>query len=458
LKDSALKRTDSPLRPRFGGVVFNGAPPRAYRLRWETIESAAETGIRYDIDTRFSGEVRIDWSRIGGPPSVAETRVLSLSLAALMAQYALPSTVEGPTMSSNSDAVHRIVEMLYDIRAFCDETPVRRATMTGPSLESIPAPTVWPNARRVLVLLSGGFDSTFAALLLREAGYDVEALHVRTNRHVEVPEEVAARAIASLLGIPLHVVPIDSPDEERIGRYYSRTFGVYPFYNSVPHGRDFPLGVLAAIVARRLGCGTIAFGHEKESRRKIVPFDGRTVYRHDVESGYGADLLREFLAAAGFTVKMFSPLAGLSLYAIRAAVLRRWPEYTRSLQFCFWGRRCEKCLKCVSTYTMQRHLAVDAIPFELNPFSDHDDQDMALLAQPDRPSEMLAYGPQMHFAMRAILIDGLARPDDFWLHRFRQTGLPEVEKRLPLLEALCLRPDHPPEVPEDVRAAASRLI
>lgn len=452
-----MRFTDSPLRPRFGGVVFNGAPTRARTLQWEPVETENSTGIHYDLDGRFSGETLVDWTDVGGAPSTEEARVLSVALAAQIAQYAMPHTINGPNPKEISRHVARILEMLYDIRAFCDETATYPPSFKGRDLDISPRAVVG-DARRVLLLLSGGFDSTFAALLLRDAGYRVDALHIRANRHVEVPEEQAARTIANLIGIPLHVVRFDSPDEERIGRYYSRTFGIYPFYNSVPHGRDFPLGVVAAIVARRLGCGSIAFGHERESRRKVVPFAGREVYRHDVESDYGATQMRAFLDAAGLGVKMFSPLAGLSVYSIRAAVLRRFPDYARVIQFCFWGRRCERCLKCVSTYTMQRHLSLEPIPFELNPFSDRDDQDMALLAEPDRPSEMLAYGSQMHFAMSSILADRLDRPDDFWLHRFRDVGLPTLQKRIPLLRDLCLRPDHPQEVPEDVRAAVTRLI
>lgn len=150
--------------------------------------------------------------------------------------------------------------------------------------------------------------------------------------------------------------------------------------------------MIAAIMARRLDCGAIVFGHEKESRRKVVTSEGRTIYRHDVESGYGTDLVRSFIRqTVAPNLEIFSPVAGLSLYLIRATMLRRYPELCKHVQFCFWGRRCEKCLKCLSTYTMQRHLGVAPIPFELNPFADLDDQDMALLAKPDRPSETLGY-------------------------------------------------------------------
>jgi len=307
-------------------------------------------------------------------------------------------------------------------------------------------------------LLSGGFDSTFAALLLSRAGYQVHALHVRCNRHVEEVEERAARAVAAELDVPIHVVRLMAPDQEGLGRRYSRTFGQFPFYNSIPHGRDLPLAVIAGIVAERLGCGAIAFGHEKESRRKVLAYRGRRIYRHDVESAHGTALAAAFLRGAlGARQRLFSPVAGASIYSVRSALMRHALRLGGLVQSCLWSRRCEKCLKCLSTYTMQRHLGVDYARFEQNPFADRDDRDMALLAEPDRPSEALAYGPQMHYAMVSLLRSGQATTEDYWLHRFRERGLPQVEAQWEAIERLCLTLEPTAEVPADVHAVAQAL-
>lgn len=453
---------NSPLRPRFGGVLFNGLPPRAECLRYSHVEEDACTGIRFTLDERFLGTISVDWSEVGGPPSEAESRILALSLVGLVAQHALPVRIEGPTLPSGAaqNALASILRMLYDIRAFCDETPLR----SGPALAGEPLPQAdcargSLSPRRVLVLLSGGFDSTFAAVLLKEAGFEVVALHVRSNRHVEEAEETAARALAERLGVAFHRVRLEAPDQESIGRYYSRTFGQFPFYNSVPHGRDFPLAVLAAILARRWGCARIAFGHEKESRHKVIAYRGRSIRRHDVESAYGSRVAGVFLRHGLKTgVRLFSPLAGLSIYRVRASLLRHYPMLASLVQSCFWSRRCEKCLKCLSTYTMQRHLGLGVFPFEQNPFADRDDRDMALLAEPDRPTEALAYGPQMHYALARIVRDGQMRAEDYWLQRFERAGLRQVMERWQAIEAFCLDAERSAEVPLKVQRVIEALL
>ena len=55
--------------------------------------------------------------------------------------------------------------------------------------------------RRVVLGFSGGVDSSVAAALLREAGWEVLCLYLETGSG----EEAAARAAADALGLPLAV-------------------------------------------------------------------------------------------------------------------------------------------------------------------------------------------------------------------------------------------------------------
>jgi len=451
-----------PLRPRFGGVLFNGVPPRANRLQLRYVDdSAAQSGIHFDIDGRCEGEIRVNWQGLRAEPTDCEVKALWSALGALVIQHALPRRVEDlPSLQEPAArSLRDLLGMLYDIRAFCDESPFRRAP--GPPVASGTSrrPSGGLDPRRVLILLSGGFDSTMAAILLKEAGLDVVGLHIRSNRHVEVVEAAAARSVAEWMGIPLHEVGLDFPQQEPIGRYYSRSFGEYPFYNSVPHGRDFALAVIASMVARRLGCGSVAFGHEKESRSKSFEHDGRIIHRHDVESRYGFGLATAFVEQAmSSDVRLFSPVAGWSIYRIRRTIFEHYPDVAPVIQSCFWGRRCEKCLKCLSAYTMQRHLGIDSIPFTTNPFADRDDRDMALFASPDRPTERLAYGPQMHYAMALIVASGRQLAADWWLDRFREDALPLVERHWDRIERLCLDIDPAEEAPLAVRRALESQV
>lgn len=64
---------------------------------------------------------------------------------------------------------------------------------------------------RILLGMSGGLDSTYAALKLIEEGHTVEGAVIVMHRHTEID---AARAAADSLGIPLHVIEA----EERFDR------------------------------------------------------------------------------------------------------------------------------------------------------------------------------------------------------------------------------------------------
>ena len=56
---------------------------------------------------------------------------------------------------------------------------------------------------RVLVGLSGGVDSSYAALKLMRRGVEVEGATLKMHSYTEIEE---ARAAAESLGIPLHVI------------------------------------------------------------------------------------------------------------------------------------------------------------------------------------------------------------------------------------------------------------
>src|SRR5690554_5212334 len=62
----------------------------------------------------------------------------------------------------------------------------------------------------VIVALSGGVDSAVAALLLRDAGYDVQCLHMTNWEDDGYCDSAAefqdARRVCAQLGLPLHRV------------------------------------------------------------------------------------------------------------------------------------------------------------------------------------------------------------------------------------------------------------
>ena len=121
---------------------------------------------------------------------------------------------------------------------------------------------------RIVVGLSGGVDSSVAALLLVEQGYDVQAVFMKNwedaqdTGYCAAAEDLEdARAVCETLGIPLHPVNFTAEYRDRVFRY---------FLDEYRAGRTPNPDVLCNTEikfkafldhARRLGADRIATGH-----------------------------------------------------------------------------------------------------------------------------------------------------------------------------------------------------
>ena len=132
---------------------------------------------------------------------------------------------------------------------------------------SLPPPPAGPSAR-VIVGLSGGVDSAVAALLLKQAGWDVQALFL--SNWEEEDDDVYctaardfqdARAVAGELGIVVHRVSFAAEYRERVFAHFlcEHRAGRTP-NPDVLCNREIKFGV-ALEWARRLGASHFATGH-----------------------------------------------------------------------------------------------------------------------------------------------------------------------------------------------------
>ena len=121
---------------------------------------------------------------------------------------------------------------------------------------------------RVVVGLSGGVDSSVAALLLVEQGYEVHGVFMKNWEdsfeagYCSAAEDLEdARAVCEVLGIPLHQVNFTAEYQERVFRYFleeyrsGRTPNPDVLCNTEIKFRAF------LDYSRRLGADAIATGH-----------------------------------------------------------------------------------------------------------------------------------------------------------------------------------------------------
>lgn len=144
-----------------------------------------------------------------------------------------------------------------------------------------------PNKRKkVVVGLSGGVDSSVAAFILKEQGYDVEALFMK-NWHdttgvlqADCPwldDKYDAEAVARKLNLPFHFIDLSSQYRSQVVDYMFSEYEKGRTPNpDVLCNREIKFSAFMN-EALRLGADFVATGHY--CRKETINIDGKPVYR-----------------------------------------------------------------------------------------------------------------------------------------------------------------------------------
>jgi tRNA-specific 2-thiouridylase len=129
-----------------------------------------------------------------------------------------------------------------------------------------------PKNKKVIVAMSGGVDSSVAAVLLKEQGYQVEGIFMRLGIAGDDKSEKSARAIAKKISIKFRVVDLSKEFKKRIINYFISEYEKGRTPNPcVMCNKEIKFGILVDEVLS-MGADFIATGHYARLQQEITNY------------------------------------------------------------------------------------------------------------------------------------------------------------------------------------------
>jgi tRNA-specific 2-thiouridylase len=198
---------------------------------------------------------------------------------------------------------------------------------------------------RVIVGLSGGVDSSVAALLLQQQGYQVEGLFMKnweeddSAEYCSAAKDLAdAQAVAACLGIPLHSVNFSTEYWDRVFAYFLEEYGAGRTPNpDVLCNREIKFKAFLDHAIDHLKATTIATGHYAAVNKDETGYHLGMAMDRDKDQTYFLYMLGQ----RALSHSLF-PLSQLSKRQVRAIAEKAgFPNHKKkdSTGICFIGER-----------------------------------------------------------------------------------------------------------------------
>ncbi len=270
---------------------------------------------------------------------------LAMACVVILSSLVLPKQINLNFALPQKKLFLQLIEILYNIRSYSEGLPFL-------SLPKIYAEKIndFINVdfnilnNSASLFWSGGVDSTYSLLLLRKNNYEIDLIHSNINIDQSIQEKKSIQILSKKLKVKPQFLYIDFPDLKTIGKKYSKKFSHFPFYNSIPFGRDV-VHVFAGLYFNiKYNKKYICFGHERELWENYV-YKNKVICRNDFQSEKGMLLLNLMLKNINPKIGLFSPIASLSKYKIYKE-LRKNKNIFSNVSYCYFSSKYNKCGKC----------------------------------------------------------------------------------------------------------------
>lgn len=432
-------------------MLLHQTGPSAASLDLRAVVRDSSIDFHYDVDGRFVDILSVTYPFELTAVDRATVGAIGLAVGVFLGQLCCARRIRlrfavSPAMI---EQIMPLAEMLYDIRCWKDD--VDRVPL--PDVESAGNATteldfVQPLFRSACLLFSGGKDSSLSAVVLRKNNWDVHALHVTANAYVQDAERKAVAAIGPQLSLEPQTLGLLFPGFAALSRAYATTWDHFPHYNAVPFGRDLLLAVLACPVARHQRVAALSMGHDHNCRVAQVTHLGKRIARNDVESVDGAILLgayiQRFLCPG---LALLPPVALLTEYRILREMFVNHPRLMALTSFCFWGRFCGRCAKCLRYYLVERVLRCEGtLQFEMSPLHGEASPELGDYFAAGWDSDALFSG-EVAYCLARLVQRGDIRSGETRLQRFADNVFPTLAPDLDAIEERLMSIYSDPQVP-----------